>query len=105
MQTDITFRGMSRSPALEATIHEWVGKLEHISPVDRCSVVIEMPHKHQRQGRTFRVRLDVVVPGKSISVNRPESDNAYLALADAFRTARRQLVDFLATRRDARPAV
>jgi ribosome-associated translation inhibitor RaiA len=105
MQTDITFRDMSRSPALEATIHEWVGKLEHISPVNRCSVVIEMPHKHQRQGRTFRVRLDVAVAGRSISVSRPDNGNAYLAITDAFRTARRQLVDFLATRRDARPAV
>jgi hypothetical protein len=104
-QADITFRDMAPSGALEASINEWISKLEHITPVQRCGVVIEMPHKHHRHGPKFRVRLDVAVPGRSISVSRPEHDSAHLAVADAFRAARRQLVEFLATRRDARPAV
>ncbi len=104
-QTDITFRDMAPSPALAASINEWITKLEQVSPVERCGVVIDVPHKHHRHGPRFRVRLDVAVPGRSISISRPEHDNAYLALAEAFRAARRQLVDFIASRRDARPAV
>jgi len=100
---DITFRDMPTSAALETTINECARKLEHVYPVQRCAVIIETPHKHHRHGRAFKIQLTVTLPGHVITVSRPGHDNAYLAISDAFRIARRQLVDFVAQRREARP--
>ena len=100
---EITFHDMAASPALESSINEWTAKLEHINPLQRCAVTIDMPHKHHRHGRTFRVQLTVTLPGHAIAVTRTGHDNAHLAVSDAFRAARRQLIDFLAQRREARP--
>lgn len=102
MSPEITFRDMERSEALEVWIQEWVGKLEQLSTIDNCHVTVEMPHKHQRH-HTFRVQVTVTIPGHTIAVCRPTFDDAYVAIAEAFRTVRRQLLDFLAQRRDARP--
>lgn len=102
MTPEITFRDMDRSEALEAWVAEWTEKLQQLSTIDHCNVVIEMPHKHQRH-HEFRVQVTITVPGRTIAVSRPTFDDAYVAVAEAFRTVRRQLVDFLAQRRDARP--
>lgn len=104
MQPEITFRDMPPSSALEATIQEWVGKLEHLCPLHRCTVVIEQPHKHGSvQSRSFQVHLTITVSGREIAVTRPAHHNAYFAVADTFRAGRRQLVDFMAQRRESRP--
>jgi len=102
MSPEITFRDMARSEALESSVREWTGKLEQLCTIDHCNVVIEMPHKHQRH-HTFRVQVTITVPGRTIAVCRPTFDDAYFAIAEAFRTVRRQLIDFLAQRREARP--
>jgi ribosome-associated translation inhibitor RaiA len=94
---DITFRGMDRSLALEASIHRWVDRLEHVhGGVHRCAVVVEQPHHHHQTGNCFQVRVDVSVPGREVVVSHdpardPAHENAYAAVADAFRAARRQL--------------
>lgn len=106
---DITFRDMPPSPALTDAINEWAAKLEKVFPLQRCAVTVEMPHKHQRQGRAFHVTVAITVPGHEIAVSRDSGktihEDAHLAVADAFRAARRQLIDFAAARRDARPVL
>jgi hypothetical protein len=102
---DITFRDMTPSPALETAIREWALRIEHVLPLQRCAVVIEMPHKHRRHGLPFQVHLSMTIPGHSVSVTRGQAREPYLAVADAFRAARRQLLDFVSQRREARPAV
>jgi hypothetical protein len=106
MQTpiDITFRDMTPSPALELTIYEWARRLDGMSEPQRCSVVIETPHKHHLRGRMFQITLDIAIPGHQIVVSR-EHANPHVAVADAFRAARRQMIDFTAARREARPAI
>jgi cold shock CspA family protein len=56
--------------------------------------VIEVPHKHKHQGRSFDVRLDLTVPGKELVVNREADEDVYVALRDAFDAAKRQLDDY-----------
>lgn len=102
---EITFRDMTPSPGLESAIREWTAKLEHVVPIQRCTVVVETPHKHQHQA-PFQVHLSITIPGHNMSVtrgDRAEYHDAYLAVSDAFRAARRELVEFVAQRRDARP--
>ena len=96
---DITFRGMEPSTAVETSINEWVERLEHaFDRIERCAVVVEIPHRHQRQGNTFHVRVDLMVPDHVITASRDPGldhthEDVYVAISDAFRAARRQLQD------------
>lgn len=96
-EVQITFLGMPRSAAVEAQVQRWVGRLEHsFGRLVRCATWVELPHRHQRKGKTFRVRVELAVPGSTLVVNRDAGadhahENVYVAIADAFRAARRQL--------------
>jgi hypothetical protein len=107
MQTplDITFRDMTPSPALVTDIEEWTRKLEAMFPIQRCTVIVEKPQKHRFA--FFTIHLTITIPGHEVAVSRSDRQarDAYLAVAEAFRAARRQLVDFTSQRRDARPAL
>jgi hypothetical protein len=93
----ITFLGMERSTAVEAQVRRWVDRLERASGrLLRCDTWIEQPHRHNRKGNTFRVRVELAVPGTTLVVSRDTGidhahENVYVALSDAFRAARRQL--------------
>ena len=95
----ISYRDMEPSPALEQFARAWAAKLEHVyDRIERSEVVIERPHRHQHQGQHYRVRVTLSVPGPDIVVSRDpaladEHEDAYVAVRDAFRAARRQLED------------
>jgi hypothetical protein len=69
-------------------------------------VVVALPHRHHRSGRLWSIRVDVVVPGADIVVNRDHPldhahEDVHVALRDAFLAARRQLEDHARRRRGA----
>jgi ribosomal subunit interface protein len=91
----ITMQNVPRSEALEARIRESAGKLEQFHPrITSCRVAVDEIDKHHRQGREYRVRVEVHAPGheKAISTLHHHED-VYVALRDAFDSARRQLED------------
>ncbi len=95
MPLQITIRDMEHSEALEARIREKASKLdEFFDHIVSCRVVIELPHKHQHQGRQFSVRIDIGVAGGEIAVNREHAEDVYVALRDAFDAAKRQVSDY-----------
>lgn len=62
--TQITFRGLGVSEALEDEIRERVRWLEQFyAGIVRCRVLVEKPHKHRQDGRHFHVRIELTVPG------------------------------------------
>lgn len=90
---NITFHGMDSSAALENHVREKVQALGQLHPnLTRCNVTIEKPHHHKHQGNTFNVRIDLYVPGNEIVVNRDAHEDAYVALRQAFNSARRQVM-------------
>jgi cold shock CspA family protein/ribosome-associated translation inhibitor RaiA len=101
MQTplQITYRNLTSSPALEEDIERRVRWLERFHPrIVGCHVAIEAPNQHHRQGGLFRVRIEIAIPGGEIVVSRsPQADHShadvYVAIRDAFRAARRELMD------------
>lgn len=99
LPVDITFRDMTPSNALEATIERWADRLARIEPrIQRCRVVIERPHRNRWTARLFHVRVELTIPGDTLVVGRdPARDDAhadpYVAVADAFRALRGQLLD------------
>ena len=101
MQTplQITFHQLPPNPALEADVRKWVDDLASVfDRIVSCRVLIEAPHRHHQQGRHYRVRIEIGVPGEHIVAGRsPDEDDAhtdpYVTVRDAFRAARRQLED------------
>ena len=96
----ITIRDVAQSEALEAQIREKAAKLESFhARITSCRVTVEELHKHHHQGREFRVRVDLRVPGNEIIVDRNHDEDVYVALRDAFDAAKRQLEDVVSEQR------
>lgn len=102
----VRFHGVDPSAAVEAAVREHVQKLEQF--YDRlisCDVSLEARHQNHRQGNLFTVHIRLAVPGGEIVVARdrerdPRHEDAYVALNDAFRAARRQLEELAGKRTD-----
>jgi ribosome-associated translation inhibitor RaiA len=113
---------MAPSPAVGAKIREEAAKLEEFyGRITSCRVMIEIPHRSQNGGYRFHVRIDLTVPGAEVVVNHdptlhcpiqrpiqsmddeecaktqklstPQKD-VYMAIRDAFKTARRRLQEY-----------
>lgn len=103
--TEVVFRHMEHSTALEEKIHQRVDKLQRYSDdIIQCRVSIEEPHKHHQQGNLFQVCLDVSVPGNEFVVKRApekhkEYEDPYVAVRDAFNKMERQLAAWHQRRR------
>lgn len=101
MQSDVqvSFRGLPVSDDVQATCWSEAEKLErYYGRITACRVVIEEPHRRHRRGNHYGVRIDLVVPGAELVVNRAPSvrqkdETLPLALHEAFRAARRRLQD------------
>lgn len=98
--TEITFHELPYSDAVEASIQRWVARLQHISDrISRCRVFVMQPHRRQRTGKDFEIHVHLAVPGGEIAASHIHNEDVYVAVADAFRAARRQLLDLRALRR------
>jgi ribosomal subunit interface protein len=99
---------MDSSPAVEARVREHVERLERFHDrITGCHVVIEAPPAHRSKGAAFDVKIDMTVPGGEIAVRSERAEHeahrdVYVALRDAFDSARRLLQDNLRERRAGR---
>ena len=90
----IEFHQVTHSAALETLIRGKAGKLENVFPkLMRCHISINREHRHQ-QGKSFNVRIRLLVPGAELIVNRDCHEDIRVALRDAFDAARRQLEEY-----------
>jgi len=84
---------MESSDAVTARIRERAGELERFfDRIISCRVVAECRHPRRQQGNLFRVRIDLKVPGREITVGRDPAahkahEDIYVALRDAFDAA------------------
>lgn len=95
----VTLRHMEASPALEELIRGRVEKLDATYPLIRCSVTVESPHHHARNGRMFTAHVSLTVPGAAIEVTDEPDVDPYVAVRAAFEAARRRLAERYARRR------
>ncbi|QQS48597.1 MAG: HPF/RaiA family ribosome-associated protein [Acidobacteriota bacterium] len=118
LPVQITFRNMDSSTAVEDRIREEAAKLDTFyDRIMSCRVVVEIPHHHHQRGNLYHIRIDIGVPGKEIVVRHeptlhsgaqqtgqgrsrkgvevqvPHKD-IYVAIRDAFKTARREVQDY-----------
>jgi ribosome-associated translation inhibitor RaiA len=96
---DVTFARIERAPSIESTIHRWVARIEAMRfDVQRASVAVESDGR-----RRTRVSLTLsLMDGTSRTAAVTHAD-AYVAVADAFRVVRQQLLDTNAAEEPARP--
>ncbi|MHA1569203.1 MAG: HPF/RaiA family ribosome-associated protein [Alphaproteobacteria bacterium] len=97
---EIVFEGMDPSDAVRDRIEQEVAKLEQFHDrITSCRVVVEAPRHHKAQGGLFGVRVHITLPGHvAVEAQRnPDRDrsheDAYVAIRDVFKAARRQLQD------------
>ena len=101
MQTPVkvAYRHLPSSPAVTDLVKEKVKKLEQFfDRITGCAVTLEVPDQHHRQGRHYRVRIEVSVPGEALVVGRDpkasrDHQDLYAAIQSAFREARRLVQD------------
>lgn len=104
-QPTVSFDGVAVDDAVRDAALGHVDKLESFCrDIIGCHVVLSQPHRHPRRGRLWSVRIDLVVPGVDIIVNRTHCrDQAHedplVALRDAFRAAERRLEEHVRERR------
>jgi hypothetical protein len=95
----VTFRNVPSARALEAIALGCVDDLVDLWPrLTSCDVVIDAPHKHSRHGRAFRVEVRLAGPNLQLAVGASAKHTAsdpYHAMHEAFRAARRSLVDHI----------
>jgi ribosomal subunit interface protein len=101
----ITFRGLSRSEAVETFIRRKAAKLDRFHDrIQSCQVAVEVPEDNAQKGGLYRIAIAVKVPGRTLLANRAPGDaqaheDAYVALRDAFDAIARQLEDEVRVRR------
>lgn len=95
----ITFRGMSPSPAIESLIRRRSARMERFNDrIIHCHVVVDVPHRRSRKGNQVAVHLDITTPTGPIVISRDPGtgrahDEADIAVRDAFDAATRRLED------------
>jgi ribosomal subunit interface protein len=88
----IVVRNASISEVAKDNIRSKADKLSSFySPIIKCRVVVEAPHRHKQKGLLYNVRIDMTVPGGELVVKREPNEDVYVAIRDAFVAARRQL--------------
>jgi cold shock CspA family protein len=114
----VTFRNLSHSDAIEAFIRDKAEGLDrYYDHIMGCRVIVEVPHRHHREGPHCHVRIDLTVPGGEIVVKREPTLHARqldteveectkcmevarshkhlkVAIREAFDAARRKLQDY-----------
>jgi ribosome-associated translation inhibitor RaiA len=92
--TEITFHELPHSDGVEAAIQRWVARVEPLhSRIRGCRVFVMQPHRRQRNGRDFEIHVRLDIPGAEIAASRNHHEDIYVAIADAFRAVRRQLLE------------
>ncbi|MBL9015729.1 MAG: HPF/RaiA family ribosome-associated protein [Myxococcales bacterium] len=92
--TEITFHELPHSDAVELSIRRWIARLEPLNPrIRSCHVFVERPHRKHRNGDDFEIHVHLDIPGAAIAASRIHHEDVYVAVADAFRAVRRQLLE------------
>lgn len=89
---EITTRKVTLTPETEELIREKAKKLDTFHDgIIGCKVMVEVPHRSQRKGGDYNVRIDITVPGGELVVKREPDKELHVAIVGAFEAAERQL--------------
>ena len=95
--TQVVFRGIEHSQAVEDAVHKRLNKLERFSDeIQSLRVILESPHNNHHKGKVYHVGVEALIPNHDIHVtheqhDKHEHEDIYVAIRDAFNALERRL--------------
>jgi putative sigma-54 modulation protein len=90
----LTFRGLQHSDPMARYVRKRAAKLATFyERITSCRVAIEASHRHGLERGSYRVRVDLVIPGHQIVVSR-ELEEPFGAIEEAFEGVQRRLQEY-----------
>ncbi len=95
LQLEISARDVRINDETEALIREKASKLDRFyDQIIGCRVKVDMPHRSQRSGLMYNVRIDITVPGGDLIVKREPDEDLHVAIVNSFDTAQRRVKEY-----------
>jgi hypothetical protein len=77
LPVDVVFRNMRRRLSAESRIRERAEALAgRDARIERCRVVVEVPHRHHEAGNHYQLRITLALPGRDIVIAHDSSRRA-----------------------------
>jgi ribosomal subunit interface protein len=98
--TQVVFRGIDHSQAVEDAVHKRAEKLERFSDhIQSLRVTLDTPHNNHHKGKVYHVGVEAFLPNHDIVVNHEQHDkhsheDIYVAIRDTFDAVERQIKEF-----------
>ncbi len=95
--SQVLFRGIEHSDAVQQAVHKRLEKLERYSDkIQSLKVILEAPHNNHHKGRVYHVGVEALMPNHDIVVAHDHHDkhaheDIYVAIRDAFNAVERRL--------------
>lgn len=95
--TQVVFRGIDHSAAVEHVVQKRAKKLERYSDqIQSLRVTLEVPHNNHHKGKVYHVGVEALIPNHDIVVTHEQHDkhsheDIYVAIRDAFNALERRL--------------
>lgn len=97
---EVSSRNVDLTDELKDLIHEKAGKLRTFHDgIISCRVMVEVPHRSQKKGHPYNVRIELTVPGGDVVVKREPSEDLRAAIVSSFDIAERQLKSYAGRQR------
>lgn len=92
---EISARDVRLNGEIEDLIKEKAAKLDKLYPqIIGCRVKVDMPHRSQRSGMAYNVRIDITVPGGELVIKREPDEDLHVAIVNSFETAKRRIKEY-----------
>ena len=92
---EISARDVRINGETEALIRDKALKLDRFyDQIIGCRVKVDIPHRSQRNGIMYNVRIDITVPGGKLIVKREPDEDLHVAIVNSFETAQRRLTGY-----------
>jgi len=95
--TQVLFRNIEHSLAVEEAVHKRAEKLSRFSDqILSLKVTVESPHNNHHKGKVYHVGVEALIPNHDIVVNNDQHDkhaheDIYVAIRDTFDAVERQI--------------
>jgi len=92
---EISARDVRINDVTEELIRDKALKLDRFyDQIIGCRVKVDIPHRSQRNGIMYNVRIDITVPGGKLIVKREPDEDLHVAIVNSFETAKRRVTEF-----------
>jgi ribosomal subunit interface protein len=92
---EISARDVRINDQTEELIRDKASKLDRFyDQIIGCRVKVDMPHRSQRSGIMYNVRIDITVPGGELIVKREPDEDLHAAILSSFETAQRRVKEY-----------